>query len=259
MAKTDLTDVTFLSLIKLDSIDRLENILLVTDYINKHFKTNILVLEVDAYNNGILSRLLSRNLNVSFIENYDPIFHRTHYLNKIVKMATTPIISLWDSDVMVHKKQIEDSVSFIRKNEADFVLPYSGSFLDTSMIVKELYIKRKDFNVFIENKNKMKELYGPNPVGGALFAKQKTYIDAGMENENFYGWGNHDGERINRWNKLDYKVRRIAGPIFHLSHSRSINSVYHSNKQRELKIVELERLAMMSKSELIAEISKWNQ
>jgi hypothetical protein len=60
--KIDLTDVTFLTLIRLDSIDRLENILMVTEFINKYFNTNFIVLEVNPHNNGILSRLLSENI-----------------------------------------------------------------------------------------------------------------------------------------------------------------------------------------------------
>jgi hypothetical protein len=38
--KIDLTDVTFLTLIRLDSIDRLENILMVTEFINKGTSNN---------------------------------------------------------------------------------------------------------------------------------------------------------------------------------------------------------------------------
>lgn len=256
--RTDLKDVTFLTLIRLDSIDRLENILAVIDFINKHFDTNILILEVSAYNNKILSRLIPGNVMLHFIENYDPIFHRTHYLNEIVKMANTPIISLWDSDVLVDKKQIERSVSLVRNKDADIVLPYDEKFLDTSLIVKELYMKNKDLNDLKENENKMKPLYAPDPVGGALFSTKQVYMDAGMENERFYGWGNHDGERINRWEILGYNVKRVEGPMYHLSHSRSLNSKYHSSKQSELKKVELERLALMSQDEMKEEISTWN-
>ena len=257
--KTDLTDVTFLTLIRLDSIDRLENILLITEFINKYFKTNILLLEVNAYNNKILSRLLPKNVKIDFIRNYDPIFHRTHYLNKIVEKTDTAVISLWDSDVLVDKMQIECSVDLIRKNTADIVLPYNGKFLDTSKMVRELYMETRDIDVLKQNENKMRPLYLPDPVGGALFANKKVYVESGMENEHLYGWGNHDGERINRWEILNYRVKRVEGPLYHLSHTRSINSRYHSNKQGETKRAELERLALMSKNEMVEEISKWHR
>lgn len=255
--KLDLTDVTFLTLIRLDSIDRLENIIAITEFIVKSFETNILLLEVDKYDNRILKKALPKEVEISFIENHDPIFHRTHYLNKVVKMASTPIISLWDSDVLVDKKQIEDAVKLIRKKKADIVLPYNRKFLDTSMIIRNLYLKTQNLDVLRNNRRKMRELYAPDPVGGALFANKKAYINAGMENESFYGWGNHDGERINRWEILGYEIKRIDGPIYHLTHERGNNSIFHSTRQKEVKRVELQRLALMSKTEMIQEIKNW--
>ena len=50
--RIDLTDVTFLILIRLDSIQRLENVKVVTDSLLKYFDTNIYVLEADSYDNG---------------------------------------------------------------------------------------------------------------------------------------------------------------------------------------------------------------
>tara|TARA_Y100001949_G_C15907700_1_gene295464 strand:- start:261 stop:806 length:546 start_codon:yes stop_codon:yes gene_type:complete len=180
-------------------------------------------------------------------------------LNEIVEKATTPIISLWDSDVLVDKKQIEDSVSLIRSGSADFVLPYDEYFLDTSALIREQYMKHKNFQNLKDNRNKMKPLYASDPVGGAVFSLKENYVAAGMENESFYGWGNHDGERINRWEILGFKVQRVDGPMYHLTHSRSINSKYHTSRQSELKRVELERLAMMSKEEMEREISQWKR
>jgi hypothetical protein len=212
---------------------------------------------VSSLNNGILSRLLPENIKLDFIEDYDNLFHRTYYLNKLVKMAQTPIISLWDSDVLVDKKQIEQSVSLIRKGEIDIVLPYKEKFLDTSVLVKELYMKKNSISVLKANENKMRSLYAPESVGGALFAKKDSYIKAGMENEKLYGWGNHDGERYNRWEILGFRVQRVDGPMYHFSHTRSANSKYHSKKQPELKNAELERLAFMSKNEMKNEINNW--
>lgn len=36
-------------------------------------------------------------------------------------------------------------------------------------------------------------------VGGAIFVQTNKYLQAGMENEDFYGWGLEDGERHYRW------------------------------------------------------------
>ncbi|GHU91936.1 hypothetical protein FACS1894155_12040 [Bacteroidia bacterium] len=77
--KINLTDLTFLILVRLDSIQRLENIKMVTDSLLKYFDTNIYVLEADVYNNDILKNQLNRKIRYQFMEDKDPILHKTRY------------------------------------------------------------------------------------------------------------------------------------------------------------------------------------
>ena len=79
--KINLKDVTFITLIRLDSIQRLENIVAVSSYILKYFDTNIYVLEASAYNNSVLKSLLSRKVTYEHIEDKDPALHKTRYYN----------------------------------------------------------------------------------------------------------------------------------------------------------------------------------
>ena len=67
ITKTDLTDVTFLIPLRIDSIDRLENLLEVISFIDKHFDTNIHLLESSEFNNHILPRLLPANVVQPFV------------------------------------------------------------------------------------------------------------------------------------------------------------------------------------------------
>lgn len=50
--KTDLTDITFLILVRLDSIQRMENLVNITDSLLRYFNTSITVAEAAYYNNG---------------------------------------------------------------------------------------------------------------------------------------------------------------------------------------------------------------
>lgn len=61
--KAKLLDITFLFIVRIDSIERLENILSVIEYLNNLFDTNIILLEPDASNNQILKRLIPREVN----------------------------------------------------------------------------------------------------------------------------------------------------------------------------------------------------
>ena len=88
----------------------------------------------------------------------------------------------------------------------------------------------------------MKEMYSPNPVGGAFLANLKTYKKSGLENENFYGWGLEDGERVARWGNLNYKIHRVTGPLFHLSHGRGVNSTFHNDDQHFIKSKEIKNV-----------------
>lgn len=51
--KIALTDVTFMIPVRIDTLERLENILAVTNFILSHCDTNILVVESDKWNSGI--------------------------------------------------------------------------------------------------------------------------------------------------------------------------------------------------------------
>lgn len=93
--KTYLQDFTFLILIRIDSVQRLENILAVTEYLAKNFHTQIIVLEADRYNNKILQSLLNRNVRYEFIEDKDPILYKTKYFNQLARNIDTPFFSIW--------------------------------------------------------------------------------------------------------------------------------------------------------------------
>ncbi len=259
-SKKSLKDVTFLVRVKIDSMDRLENLLMVIDFLTTHFETNIHVLEVGNYNNNIIRELLPEDISVSFIEDFDPVYHQTRYLNVMAKNTKTLYLSVWDADVIVHPEQISQSVDLLRKDKFDFVSPYKGIALDTTGIIKELYFKKRDIDILIENKNKMALTRYPNlSVGGGIFAKTEAYIHAGMENEYFYGWGGEDEERILRWVILGYRFTRLEGILFHFTHKRGLNSRYYSDSREDNALLEVFRILSMSENELKNEIKSWNQ
>lgn len=255
--KENLKDLTFIIPVRIDSIVRLENLKLVTDYLFDSFQTNIFVLEASPYKTEIMNNSLNKNIDVKWIEDFDPVFHRTHWINFMVGNCITKYIAVWDADVIIPKEQIISSIKLLKDNTADFVSPYKDKFLETSEIIREGFIKNRDINFLKENSPKMKHLYLPEPVGGAFLAKTEEYKKSGLENTNFYGWGVEDAERIVRWTIQGYKYTKIDGELFHLTHSRGKNSMFHADNQLVIKNKELNRIYNMSKEELIHEISSW--
>ena len=232
---TNMDDLTILIPVRLDTIDRLENTLAATQFLLSNFVTNIRVAEFSTYNNRFLEKMLDKTISYSFHEDYDTIFYRTRFLNEMTRAVDTPFVAIWDTDVIIPVVQLVKAVELLRKGESDFVYPYKKQFLDTTSILRRMFLQSGSVDVLEKNAKKMKELYLPTPVGGAFLANLNAYIGAGLENENFYGWGPEDHERYYRFEKLKYKIRHVSGPLFHLSHGRGLNSTYHNDDQQIIK------------------------
>jgi hypothetical protein len=253
--KYDLKDVTFIIPVRIDSMIRLENLLLTLDNLESNFHTNIVIVEAAYYHNGILKQLISDNITYYFIEDKDPILHRTKYLNRISKDVNTNITGIWDADVILDSTQIMDAVQQLRDNRCDFAYPYDGNFLDTSEIIRIHYLLYKDIDFLKKNMSKMNLLYSSikegNSLGGAFLISTEKYKLSGLENEDFYGWGVEDGERYNRWLILNYSMYRSRGALFHLSHPRDINGIVRSEYHQAAAINEMQTILNSTRDELI--------
>ena len=69
--KFDLTDTTFIIPIRVDTVVRLENLLLCVDHLLEGFQPHIVVLEAAPYNNGIIQNLLKDRVTYQFVEDKD--------------------------------------------------------------------------------------------------------------------------------------------------------------------------------------------
>ena len=243
-------DLTFLFPLKPDSIVRIENLLAVTDYLLRHFNTRLSVLEVSNYESGILRKLLNRKIDYSFIEDKDPVFHRTKYRNRMACEVKTPFLSVWDVDVIVDKQLITDTMEKLRSGDAEVAFPYNGEFYDTSEIIRSLFIRKKQIRILHKNKDRMSMIYGKILFGGAFMVNTEKYKLTGMENEKFYGWGDEDFERYKRWQNLGLKIYRAPGCMYHLSHPRDMNGQYNSARQREISKAEYLKTKNSSYKEL---------
>ncbi len=250
MEKIDFRDLTFLVPVRLDSIIRLENLLVSIDSISKTFDTNIYVLESSSYKNGILEQILPSNVEYVFVEDKDPIFYRTYYLNYMARIVHTDYLAIWDADVIIDDRQQIEAVDALRNCHYDVAFPYDGHFYDTSEIIREVYLTTKDVAVLFDNIGKMSLPYGHHTNGGAIFLNRESYVNAGMENENFYGWTPEDVERFVRWKNLGYKIFRSEGPLFHLTHPRDINGRYNSILQKRNGFYSLQEMAACSAVEI---------
>jgi hypothetical protein len=247
--KTDLHDFTFLIPLRVDSIVRIENMLITIHNIFQYFNVNIILLQATAYENKIIPKLLDKRVKYLFVEDKDNVFYRTKYLNFMTKLSETPFVGIWDTDIIIPRNQVSEAVQKLRDGY-EIAYPYDGNFYDTTDIIRELFLKKRDLRVLTRNIAKMKQIYGDQMKGGAMFVNKEAYTKAGMENENFYGWGPEDFERYERWKILEYKIFCSKGCLFHLSHSRGSNSTFRSTDQMLNSNKELFLTKECSKEEL---------
>ena len=248
--RTDIRDITFIIPVRLDSIIRLENLILSVQSVLKNFNTQIIVLEAASYTNRIIQKMLGNKIKYLFIEDKDTVFYKTKYLNIMTRMTSTPFMGIWDADVIIPKEQIMDSIERLRQG-FDIALPYDGRCFDTSFVLRELYIQNKSIQFLVRNKDKMSLIYGDDVVGGAVFVNREAYIKAGMASEKFYGWGPEDFELYERLKILGLKMHRSEGPMFHLTHSRGSNSTFRSIEQVKNTNNERFTTVLSSKTELL--------
>ena len=81
--RIDLTDTTFIIPVRIDSMIRLENLLMSVDSIVRYFRTRILILEASSYQNEIIPSLIKDDtVKYTFLVDIDPVFYKTKYLTE---------------------------------------------------------------------------------------------------------------------------------------------------------------------------------
>jgi predicted glycosyltransferase involved in capsule biosynthesis len=237
--KQDATDITFMILARLDSIARLENVIASASALLQHFNTTVYVLEADRYCNNVLHTMLGNKVRYEFVEDDDPILHKTRYFNLMMQKIETPFVSIWDADTIVEKDAIIECLDKLRKGEADIALPYNGVCLDTSDILRKIYFMKQDIEVFKCNIGKMDRLYNRILTGGAVLMNRQKFISIGGENEVYYGWGDDDYDRYIRFMNHGMKIYRSKSVLFHLSHPRGENSGFNTELRQRISKGEL--------------------
>lgn len=256
--KINLSDVTFVIPVRIDSLERIDNLLMVTQYILSHCDTHLVVVEACKRDTGILKKLLHPSINYFFEPDDLEVFHRTRYINALAKIVDTPYLAVWDADVIVPAIQFDIAVESLRLGESDLMIPYDGRFLDTGVSVRNQYFSTMDMSVLEENRKRMRLLFGPGACGGGFLVNREIYRRAGMENENFFGWGVEDGERVKRMEILGFNVSRVNyGPMYHFTHPRGMNSHFRSEEAKVRATKEYLRICNMSKDELQIEVATW--
>ena len=230
--KKDLKNCTFIIPLRIESEDRLRNIITVVCSILGNFDTNVIVKEVDVesrFASDALPQIKQFCGNVDslhhiFEQSNDPVFFREKILNEMLDLTTTKVVVNYDCDVILPIETYEEAYNRIINDVSDVVYPYGeGNYqyrvVATDELVSDYLNSDFDFNLLREKSFIDHALYG-----WVQFFNRDVYIEGGMENENFIGSAPDDFERFFRYTKFEYKVDRVESFIYHLEHSRGMNS-----------------------------------
>jgi len=223
-------NLTFLIPTKIETEDRLRNIISSVSYLLRHIPAKVIVKEVS--NRSIFKfRALpeirkyasTENLTYIFEETQEPLFCKSRVLNDLIVAANTKVVANYDADCILPLSSYYQAYTEINDGHADVVYPYGCGIYqwraEYNMQIYEEFVKTLDTSTL----DKRKQLSN-STIGWCQFVNRQKYIDSYMMNENFISWGCEDDEFYFRMSTLGNRIARIDNYVYHLEHSRTHNS-----------------------------------
>lgn len=253
MQQQDLrTQITFVIPVRVDCRERADNLRAVLRYLGV-LGCRILVLEADAAQ-ALGDMDWPDTAEYTFVEDASPVFHRTHYINALLRMAGTDIVGVWDTDVLVGYGQICEAARRIQAG-CTIAYPYNGQFVMLSEQLSASVRKSLDLE-YLRNRH-LKPFLGRRLCGGACLAHRRRYLECGGENERFTSRSLEDTERLHRVRILGHQVAWSAGgQLYHLYHPCGVDSINPSEEDVRRQREEFVRVCCMSPDELKSYLSE---
>jgi cellulose synthase/poly-beta-1,6-N-acetylglucosamine synthase-like glycosyltransferase len=231
-------DLTFLLPCRIESEDRLKNVVTSTTYLLKNFpEAKVILKEVDTRSNfkfralPVIKKYVdTKQLTHIFEESEEKFFHKTRILNDLLVAAETDIVYNHDVDIVLPKTSYEMAYDAILNRGADAVYPFGCGVYQWAVNYSESTFyqfldSNFDFSVLEDSKFRV-----ASSIGWGQMIKREVEINAGLWNENFVSWGAEDCEFYFRLNSLGFRVGRVNADVYHFEHGRTFNSHYHNPK-----------------------------
>lgn len=244
--------LTFVIPVRIDCEERLANLHTVCRYLAVS-GCRIIVLEA-ASEPALLNEGFPDGVECLFVEDKAERFHRTRYINDLLRMADTDIVAVWDADVLAGYAGIGEAVHQIQEGST-IAYPYNGQMVMLSEQVSAYMRKKPDLEYL--HQMKLRSFLGRRLCGGAYLVHRQRYAQCGGENERFTGWGPDDAERMHRVRILGHRVTWAQyGQLYHLHHPDGANSVYRSETDADGLRREFIKVCSMLPDELKSYLAK---
>lgn len=223
-------NLTFLIPTRIETEDRLRNIISSVSYLLRHIPAKVIVKEVSERPTfqfraipEIRKYANAENLTYLYEENNDPLFCKSKVLNDLIVAADTKVVANYDADCILPISSYHQAYGAINDGQVDVVYPYGCGIYqwraDYSMQIYDEFVNTLDTSVLDKNKT-----LSNSTIGWTQFINRQKYIDCYMMNENFVSWGCEDDEFYYRMSILGNRIARIDNYVYHLEHGRTHNS-----------------------------------
>ena len=159
-------NTTFIVPLRIETFDRLRNVIVSTIYILDNTDAQIIIKEVDTESAFIASALpqiidcvgeeKAKRLTHVFEQSDDQVFHRTKILNDMVMMTKTPVVVNYDCDILLPLESYQTCEKWILEGTYDMVYPYGDGnwqyqIFATDELVSEFINGGYDFSILRES------------------------------------------------------------------------------------------------------------
>lgn len=234
-------DLTFLLPCRIESEDRLRNVITSTTFLLKNFpESKVILKEVDEHSHfkfralPIIKKYVeTTNLTHIFEESNEKFFHKTRILNDLLVASDTEIVYNHDVDVVLPLDSYTSAYSQIESGNYDAIYPFGCGVYQWAVNYSESTFNQFldsnfDFSVLTDSRFRV-----ASSIGWGQMLRREVEIKVGLWNENFISWGAEDCEFYFRLNSFGFRVGRVYNDIYHFEHGRTFNSHYHNPKFRD--------------------------
>ena len=223
-------DLTFIIPTRIETEDRLRNIISSVSYLLKHLPAKVIVKEV-APQSTFKFRAIPEikkyadisNLTHLYENSVAPLFCKSKVLNDLIVAADTKFVANYDADCILPLTSYHQAYALLAGDKADVVYPYGCGIYqwkaEYNMQVYQEFVSTLDYRVLDKRKS-----LSNSTIGWTQFVNRQKYIDSYMMNENFISWGCEDDEFYFRMSTLGNRIARVEDYVYHLEHSRTDNS-----------------------------------
>ena len=229
-------DLTFIIPTRIETEDRLRNIISSVSYLLKHLPAKVIVKEV-APQSTFKFRAIPEikkyadisNLTHIYEHTNEPLFCKSKVLNDLIVAADTKFVANYDADCILPLTSYHQAYALLAGDKADVVYPYGCGIYqwkaEYDMQVYQEFVSILDYRILDKRKS-----LSNSTIGWTQFVNRQKYIDSYMMNENFVSWGCEDDEFYFRMSTLGNRIARVDDYVYHLEHSRTDNSWFSNPK-----------------------------